>query len=91
MVRALSMPALRPLKSLKTSSTVRGLYGAPTSMASTQFNETETEKVWNKKKKEEGKTEKYLTSERVCERERECVWETHREMGADLNRNEWTN
>lgn len=27
MVRALIMPALRPLKSLNTSSTVRGLYG----------------------------------------------------------------
>ena len=30
MVRALIKAALRPLKSRKTSSTVRGLYGAPT-------------------------------------------------------------
>ena len=32
-VRALIMPARRPLKSLKTSSTVRGLYCAPPSIA----------------------------------------------------------
>lgn len=32
-VRALIKPALRPLKSLNTSSTVRGLYGAPPSIA----------------------------------------------------------
>lgn len=31
------MPARRPLKSLKTSSTVRGLYGAPPSMWSSNW------------------------------------------------------
>lgn len=88
-VRALSMPALRPLKSLKTSSTVRGLYGAPTSMASTQFNETEAEKVWNKKKR--GGKDWKIFDLWASLRERESVCGRHREMGADLNRNEWTN
>lgn len=53
MVRALIIPALRPLRSLKTSSTVLGLYGAPPSI----FRTIETNKLFCSETKTEINTD----------------------------------